>query len=113
MLTYRGGDAVGKGTYWNVTSGRRVDVMTETVLAGGGAATYVKAPAGVALLSMPIIGLIYVIAMPILGIAAIASITGGRLLGLVSGAVGKTLSFGWRPRNAYLSGKKRKKHDSK
>ncbi len=113
MLTYKGGHAVGKGTYWDVVSGRRIDVVGETVLAGGGAATYIKAPAGVALLSMPIIGLFYVVMMPFLGLAAIASIVGARILSGVSEVVGKSLSFGWRPGNAYLSGKKRTKQGTK
>jgi hypothetical protein len=113
MLTYKGGNRVGKGTYWDVVSGRRIDVVGEAVLAGGGATTYVKAPAGVALLSTPIIGLIYVVLMPFLGMTAIATIVGARVLRGIADGIGKSLTFGWRPSNAYLSGKKRKKHDAK
>lgn len=108
MLTYKGGKMVGTGTYWDVSGGHRVDVEGEAVLAGGGAATYIKAPAGIALLSMPVIGLIYVVLMPFLGMTAIASIGGTRLLSGLASAIGKTFSFGWRPGNAYLAGKKKR-----
>jgi len=109
MLTYKGGNMVGTGTYWDVTSGgRRIDVVGEAVLAGGGTTTYIKAPVGIALLSMPVIGLIYVVLMPFLGMAAVASIGSSRLLSGVTSAIGKTFSFGWRPGNAYLAGKKKR-----
>jgi hypothetical protein len=113
MLTYKGGNRVEKGTYWDVVSGRRIDVVGEAVLAGGGATTYVKVPAGVALLSMPIIGLIYVVLMPFIGMMAITTIASGRVLGGIADGIGKSLSFGWRPGNAYLSGKKRNKQGAK
>jgi hypothetical protein len=64
MLTYKGGHAVGKGTYWDLTSGRRIDVFSEAVLAGEGTATYVRMSPGVMLLSGPVIGLFYAILMP-------------------------------------------------
>lgn len=111
MLTYKGGNTVGTGTYWDVSGGRRIDVAGEAVLAGGGAATYIKAPVGIALLAMPVVGLAYVVLMPVLGIATIASIGGARILSGLADAIGKSFSFGWRPGNAYLAGKKKKKKD--
>lgn len=108
MLTYKTGEKVGKGTYWDLTSGRRVDVLREAVLSGGGTATYVRMSPGFVLLSGPVIGLVYAVLMPFIGIATVATLMAGRITeGLYNVAV-KSISFGWRPRNAYLSGKKKK-----
>ncbi len=108
MLTYKGGHKVGKGTYWDFASGRRVDVLSEAVLAGGGEATYIRMPSGVMLLSGPIIGLLYAISMPFIGIATVATLAVGSALTGMYNLAAKSISFGWRPRNAYLSGKKKK-----
>ncbi len=108
MLTYKGGHKVGKGTYWDLANGRRIDVLNDAVLAGGGTATYVRMSSGVMLLSGPVIGLFYAIAMPFLGIATVAALGVRSVLGVIYHAAAKSVSFGWRPRNAYLSGKKKK-----
>ncbi len=108
MLTYKGGHTVGKGTYWNVTNGRRIDVLSETVLAGGGTATYIRVSPGVMLLSGPCIGLVYAIMMPFIGLTAAATLGVRSILGGIYHAAAKSVTFGWRPRNAYLSGKKKK-----
>jgi hypothetical protein len=107
MLTYKGGHTVGKGTYWDLASGRRIDVLNEAVLAGG-TATYVRMSSGVMLLSGPVIGLLYTILMPFIGIAALAALAGRFVLGGLYNLAAKSVSFGWRPKNAYLSGKKKK-----
>jgi hypothetical protein len=108
MLTYKGGHAVGRGTYWDLANGRRIDVFGEAILAGGGTATYVRMPSGVMLLSGPVIGLLYAILMPFIGIAAVAALSVRVGLGALYHMAAKSVSFGWRPRNAYLSGKKNK-----
>jgi len=64
MLIYKGGHAVGKGTYWNFVSGRRVDVFSDAVLAGTGKTTYLKLPSAVMLVLSPAIGLLYAVLMP-------------------------------------------------
>jgi len=107
MLTYKGGQKVGKGTYWDLANGRRIDVLGETVLAGG-TATYVRMSSGVMLLSGPVIGLLYTILMPFIGIATVAILAGREILGSVYHVAEKSVSFGWHPSNAYLSGKKKK-----
>ncbi len=108
MLTYKGGHTVGKGTYWDVTSGRRIDVLSDAVLAGGDGATYIRMSPGFMLLSGPVIGLLYAIMMPFLGIATAAALGVSAVLGGIYHAAAKSVSFGWRPKNAYLSGKKKK-----
>ncbi len=111
MLTYKGGHKVGKGTYWNLASGRRIDVLNEAVLEGGGSATYVRMSSGVMLLSGPIIGLLYAILMPIIGLATVVALAGRTVLGGMYNLVAKSISFGWQPKNAYLSGKKKEKKE--
>jgi len=107
MFTYRNGYTVTVGTYWNVVDGRRVDVCGEAILMGRNSSTYLKMPVGFMLAASPVVGLIYIIVMPFLGMTAIATIIGVNILNGLSGIVGKNISFGWRPKNAFLSGKKR------
>lgn len=109
MLTYKTGQKVGKGTYWDLASGQRVDVLEDAVLSGGGAASYIRMSPGAMLVSGPVIGLIYSILMPFIGIGSIVVIAGTRLLTGVYNVAVKSVSFGWKPGNAYLSGKKKKK----
>ncbi len=115
MLTYKGGHKVGKGTYWDIRNGHRVDVAQEAVLPGGEASSYLRMPSGVMLLSGPIIGLFYVLFLPFIGIAMVVAAAGRGVLAGAASLIGKSISFGWRPRNAYLSGKKKKekKNDAK
>lgn len=115
MLTYKGGHKVGKGTYWDVRDGHRIDVAQEGVLPGSDASTYLRMPSGVMLLSGPVIGLLYVVFLPFIGIAMVAAAAGRGLVTGMASLIGKSISFGWRPRNAYLSGKKKKekKQDTK
>ncbi len=108
MLTYKGGNKVASGTYWDLSSGQRIDVDDGAILSGGNSSTYLKVSAGVMLLAGPIIGLVYVVLLPFIGIATVAVVAARKVVGGVLNLVGKSLSFGWRPRTAYLSGKKKK-----
>ena len=107
MLTYKGGQTVGKGTYWDLSSGRRIDVANEAVLSGG-TATYVRMSAAVMLLSGPRIGLLYAVLMPFIGIASLAALAVRGILKGLYDLVAKSISFGWRPIHAYLSGRKKR-----
>ncbi len=60
------------------------------------------------LLLGPFVGLAYVIALPFISIVAIAAMTGRKLLGATFDLLGNLVSFGWRPGEAYLGGKKKK-----
>jgi len=113
MLTYKGGNTVGEGTYWDLANGRRIDVVSTDVLAGNGTATYVRMPAAVVLLSGPVIGLLYAILMPFIGIAAVVTLAARKVLEGPYHLVAKSVSFGWQPRSAYLAGKKHKKEEGK
>jgi hypothetical protein len=68
------------------------------------------------LLFGPVIGLFYVILMPLLAIATVTVLIGGKFIGFLFGLVGKSVSFGWRPEASYLSGKEKeneKENESK
>ncbi|HSB33233.1 MAG TPA: hypothetical protein VLG39_02135 [Nitrospirota bacterium] len=113
MLTYKGGNHVGKGTYWDLANGRRIDVANEAVLAGGGTVKYVRMPSAVMLLSGPVIGLLYAVLMPIIGIATTLTLAVAKVLGGMYHLAAKSVSFGWSPGNAYLSGKNKTKEEEK
>ncbi len=107
MLT-KGGHTVKAGTYWNLANGNRVQMEQEGALPGSGTTRYIKAPVAVMLSAAPVIGLVFAVFLPFIGIAMTVSLIGKKLAeGVVSAAAG-SMSFGWRPIEAYLAGKKRK-----
>jgi hypothetical protein len=61
----------------------------------------------------PVVGLVYVICMPFMAIATIVTLLTGKVMGGMLGLLRNLVSFGWRPSEAYLSGKKRKKRSSR
>ena len=113
MLTYKGGNRVSRGTYWNLRKGLRVDVAEEDILPGDAASTFLRMPVAVMLLSGPVIGLLYAILLPIIGIATVAAFAGRSIARGTYNLFAKSISFGWQPKNAYLSGKKKDKKDTK
>jgi len=68
-----------------------------------------KAGTVMMLLASPLIGLLYVVLLPFIGMATLAVLAGRKALGAGAGAAGKTVSFGWRPVEAYLAGRKKGK----
>ncbi len=73
-----------------------------------------KVGTGVKLLAAPIIGFIYAVSLPFIGIATLAAVASRKVLGGMVSVAGKTVSFGWKPMEAYLAGKKKeKKQDTK
>ena len=114
MFMYKGGSKVEKGTYWELSSGQRIDVTNEAILSGGNSSTYLRINAGVMLLAGPVIGLLYVVLLPFIGIATVTAVAVRKVFGGAFNLIGKSLSFGWRPSTAYLAGKKKKdKKDAK
>jgi hypothetical protein len=105
----KGGNIVAAGTYWNVSTGARVDIDKEGMLPGDGKAMYVKVPGILMLLMAPILGLVFAVSLPFIGIAMTMRLIGKRLAETTENiAVGST-SFGWKPIEAYLIGRKKKK----
>ncbi len=58
-------------------------------------------------MAAPFIGLAYIVALPI----GFAYALGSAVINGILGLAGKEASFGWRPSEAYLSGKKKEKKE--
>jgi hypothetical protein len=112
MLILTGGQVVGNGTYWDMTTGFRVDMDQEGSLPGGKNAKYVKTSSGVIMLAGPILGLVYIIALPILGVVTAFGLLLQKTLGGVFNFGRNIVSFGWRPAESYLGGKNKKKEEA-
>jgi hypothetical protein len=104
-----GGQTVKAGTYWNITNGSRVQMDQEGVLPGSGTARYIKAPVAVMLMAAPVIGLVFAVFLPFIGIVMTLNLIGKKLVEGVASAAAGSMSFGWRPIEAYLAGRKAKK----
>jgi hypothetical protein len=105
----KGGNKVAAGTYWNMTNGNRVQMDQEGVLPGSGQTRYIKAPVAIMLMAAPVIGLVFAVFLPFIGIAMTLNLIGKKLVEGVASAAAGSMSFGWRPIEAYLAGRKRKK----
>ncbi|OGW42454.1 MAG: hypothetical protein A2010_17310 [Nitrospirae bacterium GWD2_57_9] len=113
MLTYKGGYKVQKGTYWDLANGERIDMNGEGILPGDRRTMFVKMPAAAVLLAGPVLGLLYAVFLPFIGIAMTLVLVGKKLVSGVVHVAVKSTSFGWRPIESYLDGKQRKKRDMK
>jgi len=113
MLRYTGGKKVKKGTYWNLQDNSRVDIDQEGMLPGDSKAVYYRLPSGLLILSGPVIGLLYVIALPIISIITVVTLGGSKLVGSLYHGIRSLATFGWKPSEAYLAGKKKKKKNKK
>ncbi len=66
MFTHFGGRTVGKGTYWNLSSGERLDVNEDAILPGTSEERYMKLPAGTFCIAGPLAGLAFAFVIPFL-----------------------------------------------
>jgi len=108
MLKHNGGERVGKGTYWNLGNGERVDIQEEGILPGNEKKTYYRMPAAAVIVAAPVLGLMYAMFLPFIGIAMAVKLVGQKIGGGVMETVQGSASFGWRPSESYLSGRKKK-----
>jgi hypothetical protein len=108
MLT-KGGYKAEAGTYWNMMNGERVDLDQAGVLPGDAGTKYIKAPVVVMLAAAPVLGLIFAVFLPFIGIVMSVALAGQKLAEGVTSTAAGSASFGWRPIEAYLAGRKRKK----
>lgn len=107
MLKHRAGTKVGKGTYWNFSTGERVDISTEGVLPGGRDTVYYRLPATGIVALGPVLGLVYALFLPFIGIAMLLKVIMQKVAAVVMAPTQRTASFGWRPSESYLAGKKK------
>lgn len=61
------------------------------------------------LLAAPIVGLLYVISLPFIAIGTVSVMIGKKVLGEVAALVSNLVSFGWRPSEAHLAGKRKER----
>jgi len=108
MLT-NGGQTAQAGTYWNLSNGSRVQMEQDGVLPGSGTTRYIKEPVPVMLMAAPVIGLVFAVFLPLMGIVMTLSLVGKKVVEGVESAAAGSMSFGWRPIQAYLVGRKAKK----
>lgn len=107
MLQHTAGSRVGKGTYWNFSNGERVDIGSEGILPGTGGAVYYRMPATGIVMLGPILGLLYAAFLPFIGIAMLVKLVLQKVAAAVMVPAQRSASFGWRPSEAYLAGKRK------
>jgi hypothetical protein len=107
MFKHSGGRGIGSGTYRDM----RVNIDQEGTVPGETGATNLKASSIAMLLLGPILGLAYVVLLPIMGVVTALSLLVRKTLGGVYSLSRNIICFGWRPTEAYLGGKNRKKDD--
>ncbi len=112
MLVCRGGTEVGKGTYWNLRNGRRIDVDGDACLPGGDASRYIRSRAAMLLVVGPLIGLLYAVLFPFISLGVVLSAAVRKASGNIISLLAKNISFHWMPKNAYLAGKKKEKKEN-
>ena len=61
----------------------------------------------VKLVTAPFVGLFYFLAIPFIAVGMILMVAGGKVYGLLKPLTSNAVSFGWRPMEAYLTGRKR------
>lgn len=106
-LAHAGGQVVGAGSYWNFTTGDRVEVRDSGMLPGDAEAMYFRLPPLAMILVAPVLGLLYALFLPFIGIAMLAALVGRRLFGGLLDGFWKVAAFGWRPSEAYLLGRRK------
>ena len=111
MLTYRGGHKVPKGTYWNLSRGDRVDMTGDSTLPGDSGTLFVKMAPAAILLAGPVIGLLFAVFLPFIGIAMTLYLIGRKLAVRAVQVAVKSTTFGWKPIEVYLDGKQRRIKD--
>ena len=103
-----GGERVGKGNYWNLSTGERVHIEETGILPGDASKTYYRFHPAVVLVAGPALGLAYAIFLPFIGIAMAVAVLSKKLFVGVTNRVWQGAAFSWKPSEAYLAGKKRK-----
>lgn len=113
MLKHKGGQNVRKGAYLHLETGSMVNVKQDGLLPGKEEAVYYKVPFVLLFPFGMVLGGIYVVLLPVIGFFTGVSVIGKRVFGGALAQVRKSVSFGWRPTEAYLSGKGNKEAKEK
>ena len=80
MKRYEGGDKVKKGTYLNLTTGEFLSLSAESSALPDPATTrYLSVPIGLVLVAGPVIGLAYIIFLPLAGIGSLVMLAAHKI----------------------------------
>ncbi len=112
-LKHIGGEKVKGGNYWSFSTGERVTIEAGGILPGDSSATYYKAHPAIILLAGPVLGLVYAVFLPFIGIAVLLKVIMTKLFGRTMEGLSKLAIFNWRPSEAYLAGRRKKREEGK
>jgi len=110
MTTSIGGTAVRSGYYWNLGKWEVVPVAREgAALPGGRGDKFMKVPLLAVLMLLPIMGGLFVVALPFIAFALAIYAAARPLVGLFHRSardLASTVSPGWMPGEAHFTGKR-------
>lgn len=106
-MFYRSGETVRPGTYWGTSTGERFDFEMNTMLPVDNS-HYVKANTYLMLLAAPLIGLLFAVFLPFIGIFMSGKLLAEKVYSALKDLAAASISFGWRPLEAYLNGKNKR-----
>ena len=109
QIRHIAGDRAGKGNYWNFSTGERITMSAEGSLPGQEDTVYYKANPFVILAAAPVLGLIYAVFLPFIGIAILLRVAVAKMLGGTAEGLSRVATFNWNPSAAYLAGRRHKK----
>ncbi len=114
MTTYTGAQKVQSGLYFNVKHLTLTTLESEGTLPGTSDDRYRRVPMLLMLAAAPLLGLAYVIFLPLIGFGMVAYLLGHKAVQLVTGTAAeavRVLQPGWAPALAFLSRNKPAKVD--
>ncbi len=113
MATVKGGSRVRSGYYWNPRHWTLIPVAHDgEILAGGPEEKFLRVPLPLALALVPLMGALFVFFLPALGFILLAQAMGLKLAGLFKRSaqeLAATVTPGWQPGEAHLTGKRAEK----
>ncbi len=109
MRTFRGGHQVEPGTYWSARDLCVVGMEKGATLPGDRNSFYYRIPLAFVIPLGAVLGGVYVVFLPVVSIVTAVSVLGRRILGSVLFHARRSVTFGWRPTEAYLAGRNGRK----
>lgn len=108
MRRNRGGDAVVRGYYWSMAKWEVTCIEQDgSRLPGDYQARYVRVPVGLLLVAAPVMGLLFVMFLPFIGVALLLqhlTVAAVERLGQAMERLMGTMTPAWRPGVAFLAG---------
>ncbi len=113
MATVKGGASVRSGYYWNPRHWTLIPVANDgETLAGSPEEMFLRVPLPLALALVPLMGALFVFFLPALGFILLFQAVGLKVVGLFKRSAGElaaTITPGWQPGEAHLTGKRAEK----